>query len=221
MGKLIVLEGLDGSGKGTHAGILTKKLTEQGYKVKKITFPDYKERSSELVKMYLGGEFGNKPEDVNAYAASTFYAVDRYASYKKYWQRFYEEGGIIVADRYTTSNATHQMGKLSKEAWDGFLEWLADFEYSKLGLPMPDITLYLDMDPDISQKLMTGRYHGDEGKKDIHEKDLAYLRFCRDSALYAAEHWDWKIVRLCDEQRAFSIEENAERIFDIIAKEVL
>ncbi len=220
MGKLIVLEGLDGSGKGTHAALLAENLQKAGLQVKKITFPDYKERSSELVKMYLAGEFGNKPEDVNAYAASSFYAVDRYASYKKYWKDFYEAGGIIIADRYTTSNATHQMGKLPDEEWDGFLGWLADFEYNKLGLPRPDITLYLDMDPDISQKLMSGRYHGDESKKDIHEKDLSYLRFCRKSALYAGEHWGWKVVRLCDDERAFSIEENAARILEIVKQEV-
>ncbi len=220
MGKLIVLEGLDGSGKGTHAAILAKKLAAEGHAVKKITFPDYKERSSGPVKMYLAGEFGNKPEDVGAYAASSFYAVDRYASFKKYWQRFYEEGGVIIADRYTTSNATHQMGKLPAEEWENYLAWLSDYEYNKLGLPKPDITLYLDMDPDISQRLMTGRYRGDENKKDIHEKDLSYLRFCRKSALYAAEHWDWKMVHLCDDQRAFSIDENAARIYQIVKKEV-
>ncbi len=221
MGKLIVLEGLDGSGKGTHAGILAHRLEELGFAVKKITFPDYKERSSALVKMYLGGEFGGSPADVGAYAASSFYAVDRYASFKKYWEEFYNEGGIIIADRYTTSNATHQMGKLPAEEWDSYLAWLTDFEYNKLGLPKPDITLYLDMDPDISQKLMTQRYHGNENKKDIHEKDLSYLRFCRKSALYAAAHWGWKTVHLCDEHRAFSIEENAAKVFDLITKEVL
>ena len=221
MGKLIVLEGLDGSGKGTHAGILTRRLEEMGFAVKKITFPDYKERSSALVKMYLGGEFGGSPADVGAYAASSFYAVDRYASFKKYWEEFYNNGGIIIADRYTTSNATHQMGKLPEAEWYDFLEWLSDFEYNKLGLPRPDVTLYLDMDPDISQKLMTRRYHGNENKKDIHEKNRSYLRFCRKSALYAAEHWGWRIVHLCDEHRAFSIEENAQKVFDIITKEVL
>lgn len=221
MGKLIVLEGLDGSGKGTHAARLAQRLTEEGLQVRKITFPDYNERSSELVKMYLGGEFGTRPEDVNAYAASSFYAVDRFASYKKYWQDFYNNGGIIIADRYTTSNATHQMGKLPADEWDAFLRWLEEYEYTLLGLPRPDITLYLDMDPDISQRLMTGRYHGDEGKKDIHEKDIEYLRFCRKSALYAGEHWDWRMVRLCDDTHAFSIEENAEQIYSIVKQEVL
>ncbi len=221
MGKLIVLEGLDGSGKGTHTRLLTQRLKNLGLPVKKITFPDYKERSSALVKMYLAGEFGGSPADVGAYAASSFYAVDRYASFKKYWEAFYNEGGIVIADRYTTSNATHQMGKLPENEWDEYLAWLADYEYNKLALPKPDVTLYLDMDPDISQKLMTGRYHGDEGKKDIHEKDLSYLRFCRKSALYTADKWDWKIVRLCDDTRAFSIEENAQKIFDLIQKEVL
>lgn len=220
MGKLIVLEGLDGSGKGTHAAKLAEALTNEGKQVKKITFPDYAEPSSALVKMYLAGEFGTNPNDVGPYAASSFYAVDRYASYKKYWADFYNAGGIIIADRYSTSNATHQMGKLPQSEWDAFLEWLADFEYNKLGLPRPDITLYLDMKPEISQQLMAQRYHNDESKKDIHEKAAAYLKECRKSALYAAAHWDWKIVHLCDDDHAFTIEENFAKIFDL-AKEVL
>ena len=132
MGKLIVMEGLDGSGKGTHAGILAKNLQERGYAVKKITFPDYKERSSALVKMYLGGEFGGSPKDVGAYAASSFYAVDRYASFKKFWQADYEGETLILAARYTTSNAIHQMSKLPREEWDAYLQWAQEYEYDLL-----------------------------------------------------------------------------------------
>lgn len=219
MGKLIVLEGLDGSGKGTHAKKLAEALLSEGKQVRKITFPDYDEPSSALVKMYLGGEFGTNPEDVGPYAASSFYAVDRFASFKKHWKSFYDNGGIIIADRYTTSNATHQMGKLPQAEWDAFLEWLCDYEYQKLGLPRPDLTLYLDMDPEISQRLMAKRYHNDETKKDIHEKAKEYLAQCRQSALYAAKYLGWKTVRLCDDQEAFSIEENFAKIY-ALAKEV-
>ncbi len=220
MGKLIVLEGLDGSGKNTHSRRLTERLTERGALVRKISFPDYEEPSSALVKMYLGGEFGTAPEDVNAYAASSFYAVDRYASYKKHWQKLYEEGGIIIADRYTTSNATHQMGKLPKEEWDGFLDWLCDYEYRLLGLPKPDLTLYLDMDPSISFKLIEKRYHGDDSRKDIHEKDFDYLAACRQSALYAAGRLGWKVIKLYGENGPYSKDENFEKVWNA-AKEVL
>ena len=137
-GKLIVLEGLDGSGKGTQAKLLAKHLTVTDHLVREITFPDYDSDSSALVKMYLAGQFGDKPDDVNAYAASSFYAVDRYAGYKSDWGKFYEEGGILIADRYTTSNAVHQCSKLPPEQWDTFLQWLFDYEYHLLGLPAPD-----------------------------------------------------------------------------------
>lgn len=169
-GKLIVLEGLDGSGKATQAKLLAAHLKEQGFSVREITFPNYESDSSALVKMYLAGQFGQHPDDVNAYAASSFYAVDRYASYKKDWGSFYENGGIVIADRYTTSNAVHQCSKLPPEQWESFLGWLFDFEFHLLGLPAPDEVIYLQVDPAVSQKLMTGRYHGDESRKDVHER---------------------------------------------------
>ena len=134
-GKLIVLEGLDGSGKATQAKLLAKHLAAQGVPVQKITFPDYASDSSALVKMYLAGQFGQHPDDVNAYAASSFYAVDRYASYKTSWGSFYEQGGVIIADRYTTSNAVHQCSKLPQEQWEEYLHWLFDYEFRLLGLP--------------------------------------------------------------------------------------
>ena len=164
-GTLIVLEGLDGSGKATQAKLLAQHLKEAGKNVQEITFPDYASDSSALVKMYLAGQFGDKPDDVNAYAASSFYAVDRYASYKTSWGSFYEAGGVIIADRYTTSNAVHQCSKLPPEQWESFLQWLFDYEFRLLGLPAPDEVIYLQVDPAVSQKLMTGRYHGDESKK--------------------------------------------------------
>ena len=193
-GKLIVLEGLDGSGKATQAQLLHEALCAQGLAVRKVTFPDYQHPSSTLVKQYLAGEFGSRPEDVNAYAASCFYSVDRYASYKTQWGTFYQAGGIVVADRYTTSNAVHQCAKLPKQQWDEYLAWLFDFEYEKIAIPAPDMVIYLDVAPEVSQKLMTGRYHGDEAKKDIHEKDVDYLRHSRMAGAYCAEAYGWKRV---------------------------
>ncbi|WP_419510164.1 dTMP kinase [Candidatus Allofournierella excrementavium] len=200
-GRLIVIEGLDGSGKATQAARLTDALNAQGKDVKQISFPDYASDSSALIKMYLGGKFGSHPDDVNAYAASTFYSVDRYASYKTNWGDFYRRGGIVVSDRYTTSNAVHQCSKLPKEQWPAFLDWLFDFEYNKIGIPVPDRVVYLEVDPAVSQGLMTTRYKGDESKKDIHEKDLAYLARSHEAADYCARTLGWVKVP-CTEQGA-------------------
>ena len=127
MGKLIVIEGTDGSGKSTQFKRLTERLQEEGKTFQKLVFPQYAEPSSALIRMYLGGEFGSKPTDVNAYAASAFYAVDRYASYKKVWGEYYEQGGLILSDRYTTSNGVHQASKEAPENRNKFLHWLYEF----------------------------------------------------------------------------------------------
>ncbi|MDO0824296.1 dTMP kinase [Desulfosporosinus nitroreducens] len=193
MGKLIVVEGLDGSGKGTQSKLLVQSLKEKGLPVLEISFPDYKSDSSALVKMYLGGKFGTRPDDVNAYAASLFYAVDRFSSYKD-WEEFYQAGGIVIADRYTTSNAVHQCSKLPEERWENYLDWLFDTEYIKMGIPSPDEVVYLDVDVSIGQQLLTGRYHGNEAQKDIHEKDLAYLQRSRKAAEYCVRRYGWKCI---------------------------
>lgn len=206
-GKLIVIEGLDGSGKATQAKLLCQALEQQGCQVKKVSFPDYESNSSALIKMYLAGEFGTDPKAVNAYAASTFYAVDRYASFKKNWEDFYNEGGIVVADRYTTSNAVHQCSKLPEGQWDSYLQWLFDFEYRLVGIPTPDTVIYLRVDPEVSQKLMTGRYQGDESKKDIHEKDLSYLDRSRRAAEYCAQKLGWKTVSCVSDGAMRTIED--------------
>ncbi len=206
MGKLIVFEGLDGSGKATQAKLLYEKLKNDGHKVMKITFPDYDSDSSSLVKMYLGGQFGSNPGDVNAYAASSFYSVDRYASYKTHWGDFYKQGGIVISDRYTTSNAVHQCSKLERAQWDDFLNWLFEFEYKYIGIPAPDAVIYLDVDTDVSQKLMTERYNGTEDKKDIHEKDVEYLNKSSRAAHYCAKKYGWNRIKCVNNGAINSIE---------------
>ena len=215
MKKMIVIEGLDGSGKATQAKLLAKALRERGIRVREVSFPDYDSPSSAPVKMYLNGEFGGKPGDVNAYAASTFFAVDRFASYKRDWQADYA-GGVIIADRYTTSNAVHQCSKLAPEKWDGFLDWLFDFEYGKLGIPRPDTVIYLRVDPEISQRLMSARYEGHEEKKDIHEKDLDYLRRCQSAADYCAKRLGWEVVECFADGEMRSIDSIHADVFEIL-----
>lgn len=212
MGKLIIFEGLDGSGKGTQAALTAQKLRQRGVTLRQVTFPDYDSESSALVKMYLSGRFGQKPNDVNAYAASSFYAVDRFASYKTDWGAFYREGGLVLSDRYTTSNAVHQCSKLPPAQWDGFLNWLFDFEYKKIGIPEPDLVLYLAVDPEVSQKLLENRYHGDESKKDIQEKDREYMARSRAAAEYCARTLGWQRIECTCAGRAMRpVEEiNAE-----------
>ena len=195
-GRLIVLEGPDGSGKATQVRLLCEALKQNGARVLPITFPDYESDSSALVRMYLSGAFGQSAADVNAYAASSFFAVDRYASYKTAWGAFYHAGGVVVADRYTTSNAVHQCAKLPRDAWEAFLAWLFDFEYGKLGIPAPDDVVYLDADPEVSQRLLLKRYHGSEEKKDIHERDAAFQRQSAEAGRFCARKYGWHRV-LC------------------------
>ena len=168
MGKLIVLEGTDGSGKSTQFALLTKRLQDQSYPFKRVVFPRYSEPSSALIRMYLGGDFGTRPGDVNSYAASAFYAVDRYAPYKQDWGQWYENGALVRCDRYTTSNAVHQASKETGENRDHYLHWLYDFEYDRLGLPKPDLIIYLDVPTDFPERLMRGREEKLGTQADIH-----------------------------------------------------
>ena len=215
-GKLIVIEGLDGSGKATQAALLAKALAAQGRKVRQVSYPNYQSEAAGPVKMYLRGEFGQHPDDVNAYAASSLYAVDRFADYKKSWEGFYREGGIVIADRYTTSNAVHQCSKKPQGEWQSFLDWLFDFEYAKIGIPAPDAVVYLRVDPAVSQQLMTGRYHGDESKKDIHEKDLEYLARSRAAAEYCAGAYGWKTVECVQNGQMQSVEAISEAVLQAL-----
>ena len=217
MGKLIVIEGTDGSGKSTQFKKLTTRLQAEGKVFKTLVFPQYSEPSSALIRMYLGGEFGTNPSDVNAYAASAFYAVDRYASFKKDWGNWYQEGGLILSDRYTTSNAVHQASKEPKESRAEFLKWLYEFEYDKLGMPRPDVTIYLDVPTEFTEKLMRHREEQTNTSADIHEKDLAYLATCREMGRTAAEFYGWNVIQCVKDGEMRSIEDIHEEIYNLVS----
>lgn len=217
MGKLIVIEGTDGSGKSTQFRLLTQRLERENRPFQKLIFPQYSEPSSALIRMYLGGEFGLKPKDVNAYAASTFFAVDRYASYKKVWGQWYEKGGLVVSDRYTTSNAVHQASKEPVESQGAFLQWLYDLEYNKLGLPRPDLVLYLDVPTDFTEAMMRRREADTNTHADIHEQDMEYLATCRRTGKAAAEFYGWTVISCVRDGVMRSIEDIHEEIYRHVA----
>ncbi len=219
MGKLIVIEGLDGSGKTTQTPLLVNELERQGKKVKMISFPRYESESSALLRMYLNGELGTHPDDVNAYAASSFFAVDRYASFKQDWQAFYEEpDAVVVATRYTSSNEIHQLAKLPREEWEAFLSWLEEFEFDRLGIPRPDMVLYLDMKYEIAMSLVSGRSDTTGQKKDIHELDADYMLRCHKAAAYAADRLGWKTVVCWEGKEPLSVEEISEKVLEETTK---
>lgn len=218
-GKMIVIEACDASGKETQTKKLYERLISDGYNVRKIEFPNYESPSSSLVKMYLNGDFGEKPEDVNPYVSSTFYAVDRYASFKKDWEQFYMQGGIIIADRYTTANAIHQASKLKRdEEKEKFLNWLWNFEYNIFGLPEPDCVIFLDMPPEFSRKLMKERKNKINGcsEKDIHEKDMEYLEMSYKNSCFIAEKYGWNKIKCTNDGKIKSIDTIHNEIYDII-----
>ena len=217
MGKLIVIEGTDGSGKSTQFRLLTQRLEGEGKTFQKLVFPQYAEESSALIRMYLGGEFGSKPSDVNAYAASAFYAVDRYASYKKVWGEYYENGGLILSDRYTTSNAVHQASKEPEDTRGAYLKWLYEFEYDKLGLPAPDRVIYLDVPTDFTEQMMRRREADTNTKADIHEQDMTYLATCRRCGRAAAEFYGWTVIQCVKDGAMRSIEDIHEEIYRHVA----
>ena len=211
-GKLIVIEGLDGSGKATQTAKLFDALKDKGLSIRKVSFPNYNSDSSAPLRMYLSGKFGSSPDSVNPYAASSLFAVDRFAGYKSDWGSFYDNGGTILADRYTTSNAIHQCSKLPEEKWEGFLEWLFSYEYELMGIPAPDCVIYLRVDPEVSQELLGKRYDDHEEKKDIHERDVEYLRRSRRAADYCAEKLGWLTVECVAEGRMRTIGEIAAEV---------
>lgn len=212
-GKLIIMEGIDGSGKSTQYKKLCEHLAADGTEFKNVVFPRYSEESSALIRAYLGGQFGDKPGDVNAYAASTFFAVDRFASFKTDWGAYYKQGGLILCDRYTTSNACHQGSKVPPEERQSFLNWLYDFEFRLMELPKPDLVIYLDVDLEASRRQMEHRQSETNTAADIHEKDFAYLSACLEAGRYAADHYGWQRIRCVQNGAMRSVEEIHEEIY--------
>lgn len=215
-GKLIIIEsGSDASGKATQSKKLYERLIKEGYNCMKITFPDYDSESSALVKMYLRGDFGSNPNDVSPYVASTFYAADRYASFKTKWESFYNEGGIIISDRYTTSNMVHQAAKMNEEEKEKFLKWLCDLEFNLYGIPEPDKVIFLDVDPMVSQQLMKNRLNKITGEeeKDIHESNAEYLVNSYNNSLKIADKYRWNKVKCTEGASLRTIDDIHEEIY--------
>ena len=217
-GKLIVLEGIDGSGKSSQYRRLCARMEKDQIAYNHIVFPRYDKDSSALIRMYLGGQFGTHPTDVNAYAASTFYAVDRFASYREDWGKIYESGGLILSDRYTTSNAVHQGCKLEDEELPGFFDWLSDLEYGKMGLPEPDLVIYLDVDLETSLRRMRRREQKNHTSADIHEKDTQYLARCLHTADLACRHYGWQRIPFMKNGLEREADEKNAEIYALILK---
>ena len=211
-----MLEGIDGSGKSTQYRLLLERFQKENIAYHSIVFPRYQEESSALIRMYLGGAFGEKPSDVNACAAASFYAVDRYASYKQDWGHIYENGGLILCDRYSTSNAVHQGCKLSDEEKSSFFDWLYDFEHVRLELPKPDLVIYLDVDIETSVRRMRRREAKHHTQADIHEKDVEYLRACLKTGQLAAAHYGWKVIPFLKNGEEREKQEKNNEIFEVI-----
>ncbi|MBU5591699.1 deoxynucleoside kinase [Clostridium sp. MSJ-4] len=215
-GKLIIIEGADGSGKKTQSDKLYQRLSKEINNIIKVEYPNYKSESSSLVKMYLKGDFGNSPGDVSPYVSSTFFAADRYASYKKEWEKFYIEGGVVIADRYTTSNMVHQASKIEdEEEKERFLNWLWNFEFEMYKLPVPDLVLFLDMSPEYSKKLIKHRENKFTGDsvKDIHESHYDYLMDSYNNAVNLANKYNWIKINCVDNGIIKSIDEIHEEIY--------
>ena len=219
MGQLIIIEGGDGSGKATQTAKLLERLQAEGYKARSVSFPNYDSPAAEPIKMYLRGDFGKEASSVNAYVASTLYAIDRFASYRQDWQRFYEDGGIIIADRYTTSNMVHQMIKYTDmEERKTFLQWLDQLEYDQYGLPRPDAVILLDMPLSLSEALLAeriGKTGGNTG--DIHEQDRSHLIAVHDAYDMLVSTYDWHRVHCENENDQLrTIDDIHEEVYGIV-----
>ena len=212
-GRLIVFEGTDGSGKATQSRLLCEHLQRESIPYKNITFPRYGKPSAAMVQEYLDGNLGRRPGDVNAYAASLMFSMDRYASYKQDWGAFYEAGGLVIADRYTTSNAVHQASKLPDGEREKFLDWLFGFEYGLLGLPEPSLVFYLDVPTEVTERLMRERERATHTAADIHEADDAYLRECRENARGVAARCGWQSVDCTRYGQMRGIEDIHEEVY--------
>lgn len=216
-GKFIVLEGIDGSGKSAHYRRICEKLSRDGIDYRNIEFPRYDKESSALIRLYLGGAFGEHPDDVNAYTTSTFFSVDRFASYKDDWGKDYEAGKFIFADRYTTSNAVHQGCKVPDKDLTEYFSWLKDLEYVKMSLPEPDLVIYLDVSLEVAEKRRHKREAENGTTADIHEKDRQYLAKCLRTADRACSFFGWHRISYLDiNGNDRDIEEKNEEIYQII-----
>lgn len=219
MGKFIAIDGLDGSGKGTQSELLVERLKKEGKRVRVLSFPVYENDSSLFVRMYLEGKLGSKPSDTNAYAASMFFATDRYVSYRTDWKKDIDDPDtIVVANRYTTANAVHQLSKLPKSEWESFLAWLWDFEFGKLGLPEPDLVLYLELPPKLSLSLVKSRSNSTGQKMDIHELDTAYMDKCYEAALYSCKRLGWCQIQCYHGDEIRTREDIADEIYEKVGK---
>lgn len=221
MGRLFVIEGVDGSGKATQTERLYEKLSELGVSPMKLTFPDYESDSSVIVKKYLSGELGKTAESVSPKTASTFFAMDRYVSYKTRWEKFYSENGVIIADRYTTSNMIHQAAKIENSVEkEEFLDWLDDFEYGIYSLPRPTVTIFLDVPPDVGYEISKNRKNKMNGKTalDIHESDREYIKKSYENSKFIAEKYGWKTIECVRNKKMRAIEDIHNEVYDIIKK---
>ena len=203
--------------------ILIDRLEQNNYNIKKVEFPNYNSESSALVKMYLRGDFGKHAEDVDPYICSTFFAVDRYASFKTEWEEFYNNGGIIICDRYTTSNMIHQASKMEVEERDKYLEWLNDLEFNLYKIPKPDCVIFLDVPVEMSQKLMKDRNNKitGESEKDIHESDFDYLKKSYENSLYIAKKYNWQRINCIKDDNMRTIDDIHEEIHSIVEDKIL
>jgi len=221
MGKLVVFEGIDGSGKSTQIDLLCSRFSEEGRSYKRLRFPRYDEPSSTLIRMYLGGEFGDNPDAVNAYAASSFFAVDRFASFIQDWHYDYEGGAFILTDRYTTSNAIHQGAKLPPEKRESFFKWLYEYEFALMGLPAPDLVLYIDIEAKDVMKRLQRRQTETGTTGDIHERDLAFLDLCARSGKQAADYYSWQKIACFAEDRERTEDEIHEEIYELMTRRMV
>jgi len=217
LGKLIVFEGIDGSGKSTQFEMICKRFSDEEVNFKRLVFPRYSEPSSTLIKMYLNGEFGDNPDSVNAYAASSFYAVDRYASFAQDWREYYNNGGLILTDRYTTSNALHQGAKIDSGERELFFKWLYDYEFNKIGLPSPDLVIYMDITAEFAATRLKRRQSETGTNADIHENDMTYLKSCAHSGKHAASIFGWQSINCVENDGERDLNEIHSEIYSIIS----
>ena len=221
MGKLFVIEGTDSSGKQTQLEELKRRFEKEKIEYKSVSFPNYESNSSELVKIYLSGELAENPKEISPYIASTFYAADRYVTFKREYEKYYNNGGIILADRYTTSNMVHQAGKIEDaEERKKFLDWLWDFEFNLYGLPVPTQVIFLNMPTEYAIKLMKNRKNKftNEENKDIHERNLEHLKDAYNEALKVSKKYNWYEIKCIKDNRIRTIDDIHEEIFKEIKK---